>query len=75
MPEFTLDADGPQGLAITTLLKQAGLSPSTSEAVRNIEQGGVRIDGMKISDRSVRLKAGQYVVQVGKRKWARVTVR
>ena len=75
MPEFTLDADGPQGLAITTLLKQAGLSPSASEAVRNIEQGGVRIDGMKISDRSVRLKAGRYVVQVGKRKWARVTVR
>ena len=75
MPEFTLDADGPQGLAITTLLKQAGLSPSASEAVRNIEQGGVRIDGMKISDRSVRLEVGRYVVQVGKRKWARVTVR
>ena len=43
----------PQGLAIATLLKQAGLAPSTSEAVRNIEQGGVRIDGVKISDRAL----------------------
>ena len=53
----------------------AGLAPSASEAVRNIEQGGVRIDGVKISDRTLRLTAGRYVVQVGKRKWARVTVR
>ena len=75
MPEFKLDADGAKGLAITTLLKQAGLAPSASEAVRNIEQGGVRIDGVKISDRTLRLTAGRYVVQVGKRKWARVTVR
>jgi tyrosyl-tRNA synthetase len=74
MPAFTLPADSPEGLGITTALKQAGLAPSTSEAVRNIEQGGVRVDGEKISDRALRLHSGTYVIQVGKRKWARVTV-
>jgi tyrosyl-tRNA synthetase len=74
MPEFTLAADAQGGLAVSALLKQAGLAPSTSEAVRNIEQGGVKIDGQKVSDRALRLAAGAYVVQVGKRKWARVTV-
>ena len=74
MPEFTLSADEPDGLGICALLKQAGLAPSTSEAVRNIEQGGVKIDGQKIGDRGLRLGGGTYVVQVGKRKWARVTV-
>ncbi|HTN49446.1 MAG TPA: tyrosine--tRNA ligase [Burkholderiaceae bacterium] len=75
MPEFTFDADDPQGVVITTLLKQAQLAPSASEAVRNVEQGGVRVDGAKVGDRTLRLKAGRYVVQVGKRKWARVTIR
>ena len=74
MPEFTLSADDPDGLGICALLKQAGLAPSTSEAVRNIEQGGVKIDGQKVGDRGLRLGGGTYVVQVGKRKWARVTV-
>jgi tyrosyl-tRNA synthetase len=74
MPEFTFAADGPDGLGICALLRQAGLAPSTSEAVRNIEQGGVRIDGQKVSDRALRLGSGTYVAQVGKRKWARVTV-
>ena len=74
MPAFTFGADAPDGLTITTALKQAGLAPSTSEAVRNIEQGGVRVDGEKISDRALRLRSGTYVIQVGKRKWARVTV-
>jgi len=59
---------------IAALLKQAGLTPSTSEAIRNIEQGGVKIDGQKVADRTLQLRAGTYVVQVGKRKWARVTV-
>jgi tyrosyl-tRNA synthetase len=73
MPEVTVS--GAAGaVAIAALLKQAGLTPSTSEAVRNIEQGGVRIDGQKIVDRALQLRAGTYVVQVGKRKWARVTV-
>ena len=62
-------------LAIGQLLKQAGLAPSTSEAMRNIEQGGVRVDGERVSDKGLALGAGTYVVQVGKRKFARVTIR
>ena len=73
MPEVVLTADGGR-IGIAALLKQAGLAPSSSEAVRNIEQGGVKIDGQRISDRALQLGAGSYVVQVGKRKWARVTV-
>ena len=61
-------------LAIGQLLKQAGLAPSTSEALRNVEQGGVKIDGVSISDKSLKLVAGCYVVQVGKRRFARVTL-
>ena len=56
------------------MLKQAGLVPSTSEALRNIDQSGVRIDGTVISDRALKVEAGEYVVQVGKRRFARVTV-
>jgi tyrosyl-tRNA synthetase len=61
-------------LAIGALLKQAHLAPSTSEAMRLIEGGGVRVDGTVISDRGLRLPAGTFVVQVGKRKFARVTL-
>ena len=62
-------------LAIGQLLKQAGLVPSTSEALRMIEQGGVRIDGVVISDKALKMPAGRVVLQVGKRKFARVTLR
>ncbi len=61
-------------LAVTALLKRAGLVPSTSEAVRLVEQGGVRIDGEVVADRSLRVGAGTCVVQVGKRRFARVTL-
>ncbi len=61
-------------LAIGQLLKQAGLVPSTSEALRNVEQGGVKIDGVAVSDKALKLVAGCYVVQVGKRRFARVTL-
>jgi len=61
-------------LAIGHLLKQAGLCPSTSEALRMVEQGGVRIDGAAVSDKGLKLEAGNFVVQVGKRKFARVTL-
>jgi len=61
-------------MPIAQLLKQAGLVASGSEAMRNIEQGGVRIDGDKVADKGLRLAAGTYVVQVGKRRAARVTV-
>ena len=47
---------------------------STSEALRNMEQGGVKIDGATISDRGLKLPAGVYVLQVGKRRFARVTL-
>ena len=59
-------------LALGALLKQAGLVPSTSEAMRMVEQGGVRIDGAVVSDKGLKLDAGTFVVQVGKRKFARV---
>jgi tyrosyl-tRNA synthetase len=61
-------------LGIAQLLKQANLAPSTSEANRLIEGGGVRVDSGVVSDRALKLPAGTYVVQVGKRKFARVTV-
>jgi tyrosyl-tRNA synthetase len=61
-------------LAIGNLLKQAGLVPSTSEALRMVEQGGVRIDGTVVSDKGLKVAAGTCVVQVGKRKFARVTL-
>ena len=74
MPEVTLIA-GDIGLGIAQLLKQAGLTPSTSEALRMIEQGGVKLDGEKISDRALVVAKGRTVVaQVGKRKFARVTI-
>jgi tyrosyl-tRNA synthetase len=62
-------------LGIGALLKQAGLTPSTSEALRLVDQGGVRIDGAVVSDKALKVGAGCIVVQVGKRKFARVTLR
>jgi tyrosyl-tRNA synthetase len=61
-------------LGIAQLLKSAGLAPSTSEANRLIDGGGVRIDSSAVSDKGIKLEAGTYVVQVGKRKFARVTL-
>jgi tyrosyl-tRNA synthetase len=61
-------------LPIGQLLKQSRLAPSTSEAFRLIEQGGVRIDGATVSDKALKITAGTFVVQVGKRKFARVTL-
>jgi tyrosyl-tRNA synthetase len=66
---------GADGIAIANLLKEAGLTASTSEALRMIAQGGVKIDGEKVSDKALKLAAGgPVVVQVGKRKFARVTL-
>jgi tyrosyl-tRNA synthetase len=61
-------------LAIGNLLKLARLAPSTSEGLRLVEQGGVRIDGGVVSDKGLKVAAGTFVVQVGKRKFARVTL-
>ena len=64
---------GQEGLPIAQLLKQAGLTASTTEALRMIEQGGVKLNGEKIGDKGIRLSRGETaVVQVGKRKFARV---
>jgi tyrosyl-tRNA synthetase len=62
-------------LGIGAVLKQARLAPSTSEAMRLLEGGGVRVDGVVVSDRALKLPPGTFVVQVGKRKFARVTLR
>ena len=69
--EVTLTG-APMGIA--ALLKAAGLAPSGSEATRLIEGGGVRVDSSVVSDKALKLEAGTYVVQVGKRKFARVTL-
>ncbi|MEY4653944.1 MAG: hypothetical protein RI884_2525 [Pseudomonadota bacterium] len=61
-------------LGIGALLKQAGLAPSTSEANRLIDGGGVRVDSSVVSDKGLKLAAGTYVIQVGKRKFARVNL-
>ncbi len=61
-------------LGIAALLKAANLVPSTSEANRNIDQHGVRIDGSVVSDKTLKLEPGTYVVQVGKRRFAKVTL-
>jgi tyrosyl-tRNA synthetase len=61
-------------LGIGALLKAAGLAPSGSEASRLIDGGGVRVDSCVVSDKALKLAAGTYVVQVGKRKFARVTL-
>jgi tyrosyl-tRNA synthetase len=74
MPEFSLSADG-LGLSVVQALKLSGLSPSTSEAMRGIKQGGVRIDGEKISDKGTTISRGKSVVlQFGKRKFAKIQI-
>ena len=62
-------------LGIAALLKNAGLAPSTSEANRLIDGNGVRVDSSVVTDKGLKLPAGTYVLQVGKRKFARVTLR
>ncbi len=72
--EFTIESvDG--DIPLIQVLKQAGLTSSTSEAIRMIGQGGVKIDGEKVSDKALRLEKGSSaVLQIGKRKYARVVV-
>jgi tyrosyl-tRNA synthetase len=71
IPEVSLSG-APMGIA--ALLKAAGLAPSTSEANRLIDGGCVRVDSSVVSDKGLKLEAGSFVVQVGKRKFARVTL-
>ncbi len=74
MPEVSVVSDGP-GISISQLCKQAGLTASTSEALRLIEQRGLKLDGDVIADKGMLVpKGATVVVQAGKRKFARVTV-
>ena len=71
IPELSL-AGAPLGIG--ALLREASLAPSSSEALRLVDGGGVKVDGNVVSDRGLKLGAGTYVLQVGKRKFARVTL-
>jgi len=71
IPEISLTG---APLGIGQLLKQANLVPSTSEAMRNLEQSGVKIDGETVSDKALKVNPGTYVIQVGKRRFAKVTL-
>ncbi|WP_107852013.1 tyrosine--tRNA ligase [Oceanimonas marisflavi] len=73
LPEVTLTA-GAEGIGIANLLKDAGLVASTSEALRMIKQGAVKVNGDKLEDGKLQVQPGQAVYQVGKRKFAKVTV-
>jgi tyrosyl-tRNA synthetase len=67
---------GESGISVVKVLREAGLVPSSNEAVRVIEQGGVRVDGEKVSERNRLLERGKtFVIQVGKRKVVRVTLK
>ena len=75
MPEMVLDSEG-GGLGVARVLKAAGLTGSTSEAFRMIQQGAVRIDGERVADREMNIQSGgTHVIQVGKRRFARITLR
>jgi len=75
MPEVVLDSEG-GSLGVASVLKGAGLTGSTSEAFRMIQQGAVRIDGERLADRDMSIKSGcTHVFQVGKRRFARITLR
>jgi tyrosyl-tRNA synthetase len=75
MPEITVEAKEGQ-VNVTQMLKLAGLVDSTSDAIRMIAQAAVKLDGEKITDKSLQIKAGEILVaQVGKRKFARITIK
>jgi tyrosyl-tRNA synthetase len=74
MPEVTVTSVDGQ-ISVPQLLKQANLSPSTSEAIRNIQGGAVKIDGERINDKNTMIVTGSTVIaQVGKRKFAKITI-
>ena len=74
IPELSFEAPA-EGYAIANLLKDAGLCSSTSDAMRMIQQGAAKIDGEKVADKSVKIQKGtEGVFQVGKRKFARLSI-
>ena len=74
IPEVTLENNG-EAMGILKLIKEAGLAPSTTEAGRNVTQGGVHLNGKKVTDKALQVQPGTYTLQVGKRKWAKVTLK
>jgi tyrosyl-tRNA synthetase len=74
IPEVTVSLGGATEMGIGAILKAAKLTESTGEANRHIDGGAVRVDGTVISDKALKLGAGSYVMQVGKRKFAKVSV-
>ncbi len=76
MPEHSIDAEKPEGIPLTVMLKMCALTSSTSDAMRMIKQGAVKIDGEKIADQRLVIKKGtKAIYQVGKRKFARISVK
>lgn len=76
IPEIGLEAAGPEGMPIANLLKEAGLTASTSDALRMLRQGAVKIEGEKVSDPKLVIEPGSCrIYQVGKRRFARVTLK
>lgn len=73
VPEIEVTIEG-DSIGISQLLKQAGLVDSTSEAIRAIQQGGVKLDSIKVEDKNLQLVKSVVVAQVGKRKFARITI-
>jgi tyrosyl-tRNA synthetase len=71
--DLSLDED-PRGLWVAHVLREAGLASSSSEAVRLVGQGAVRVEGEVVGDRELRLPAGEYLVQRGKRRFVRVRI-
>ncbi len=75
IPEVSVDSDNGE-VALVHILKQAGLTSSTSEAIRMIKQGAVKIEGKKVSEKDLKFKPGdENIIQVGKRKVAKVTIK
>ena len=75
MPEMSIQAENDEGLPLVQILKQSGLTTSTSEAIRMIKQGGVKLNGEKVEDKSLRILSNEtIVIQVGKRKFAKVSI-
>lgn len=75
MPEMSIQAENEEGLPLVQILKQSGLTASTSEAIRMIKQGGVKLNGEKVEDKSLRIMSDEtIVIQVGKRKFAKVSI-
>jgi len=71
IPEFEMESD----IWVCKALVDAGIEPSTSQARRDIKQGGVRVDQEKVTDEKMNLSSGEYILQVGKRKFAKVKVK